>query len=62
MYEFKLTRPLLCPSVLLTLEGTKGQVSTHIREVFFICGVMCRFGLLTERNNTGNTLKVMLGK
>ena len=32
--EFKLIRPVECPSVPLRLEGTKGQVSTHIRGVF----------------------------
>ena len=29
---------------------------------FFVCRMMGRFGLPTERNNTVNTLKVMLGK
>ena len=41
---------------------TEEQVSVHTFVGFFVCGMIVRFGLLTERNNTRNTLKVMLGK
>ena len=44
MYEFKLIRPVLCPSVLLRFEGTKGQVSAQKFLGFFVCEVTDRFG------------------
>ena len=43
IYEFKQISPVLCPFVLLRLEGTKGQVSTSTFVGFFVCGMMIRF-------------------
>ncbi len=41
--EFKLMRPVYCPSVLLRLEGIKGQVSKHTFLGFFVCRMVGTF-------------------